>query len=267
MSGPATQVRLAAAGVSDRGVRRSANEDSFLALEPAFLVADGMGGHELGAQASAAVVSAFESALCAGGAVDLALVSSALQEASRSVSAVAATTQRGAGSTLSGVVLVQHEGHPHWLILNVGDSRVYRLIDGFLERLTVDHSLVQERIDAGELRDEDRAEADDRNVITRAIGSHDARADSWLMPVTTGERLLACSDGLHGELTDEQLREILLAAGRPAATVAALVAAANRAGGRDNVTAVVVDVLDGGADAPAGRTVDDVHDDGDTVPV
>lgn len=267
MSEASARVRLAAAGLSDAGVRRSANEDAFLAVEPAFLVADGMGGHEQGARASAAVVSAFESALCDGEPVDLPRVAVALEEASQSVQAVAATTQRGAGSTLSGVVLVQHEGHPHWLILNVGDSRAYRLVDGFLERLTIDHSLVQERIDAGELREEDRAEADDRNVITRAIGAHDARADSWLMPLTTGERLLLCSDGLHGELTDDQLREILISAGRPASTAAALIAAANRAGGRDNVTAVVVDVLDAGAQLPPGLAVDEVHDVGDTVPV
>ena len=86
------------------------------------------------------------------------------------------------------------------------------------------------------------------------------------MPVTTGERLLACSDGLHGELTDGELREILVAAGGPAATVSALVTAADRAGGRDNITAVVVDVLDGGVQATSAPGLAG-DEDGDTVPV
>jgi serine/threonine protein phosphatase PrpC len=264
-------VQLSSDARSDVGRRRAANEDSCLAVAPVFAVADGMGGHEAGAQASAAVVSALRDTLCTGGVVDLIRVSTAIDEASRRATALAATTARGAGSTLSGVVLVVHESRPHWLIVNVGDSRVYRLIDGYLEQLTVDHSLVQERIDAGALRDDERASAPDKNVITRALGSADARADSWLMPVTTGERLLVCSDGLHGELSDEQLREILVAGGRPPATTAALVHAANRAGGRDNITAVVVDVLAGGESGVEGpadtREGSGWTDDGDTVPV
>ncbi|UAJ80484.1 serine/threonine-protein phosphatase [Leifsonia sp. ZF2019] len=268
----ATQsVQLSSDARSDTGRKRAANEDSFLAVPPVFAVADGMGGHEAGAQASAHVVAALRETLCTGGPVDLVRVSAAIDEASRRVSALAATRERGAGSTLTGVILVVHDGRPHWLIVNVGDSRVYRLVGGYLEQLTVDHSLVQERVDAGTLRPEDRGTAPDKNVITRALGSVDARADSWLMPVTTGERLLVCSDGLHGELSDEQLREILVAGGRPAATTAALVEAANRAGGRDNVTAVVVDVLSGGdpgGDGPADtRESHAWTDDGDTVPV
>lgn len=272
MSAVVAGVQLSSDARSDTGRRRPANEDSFLAVPPVFVVADGMGGHEAGAQASADVVDALRETLCTAGPVDLARVSTAIDEASRRVTALAATTQRGAGSTLSGVILVVHEGRPHWLIVNVGDSRVYRLIGGYLEQLTVDHSLVQERIDAGQLRASDRASAPDKNVITRALGSADARADSWLMPVTTGERLLVCSDGLHGELSDDQLREILVMSGRPPATTSALIQAANRAGGRDNVTAVVVDVLSGG-DPGIGPTPADTReptgwtDEGDTVPV
>jgi protein phosphatase len=271
MTAVVSGVQLSADARSDVGRRRAANEDACLAVAPVFAVADGMGGHEAGAQASAEVVGALRDTLCIGGPVDLIQVSTAIDEASRRTAALAATTARGAGSTLSGVILVVHEGRPHWLIVNVGDSRVYRLIGGFLEQLTVDHSLVQERIDAGVLRDDERATAPDKNVITRALGSVDARADSWLMPVTTGERLLVCSDGLHGELSDEQLREILVAGGRPSATTAALIQAANRAGGRDNVTAVVVDVLAGGDPGTAGpadtREPSGWTDDGDTVPV
>jgi PPM family protein phosphatase len=265
-------VVLSADARSDTGRRRPANEDSCLAVAPVYVVADGMGGHEAGAQASADVVAALEDVLCGGGVADLARVSSAIDEASRRVTALAATTQRGAGSTLSGVILVVHDGRPHWLIVNVGDSRVYRLVGGFLEQLTVDHSLVQERIDAGLLREADRASAPDKNVITRALGTEDARADSWLMPVTTGERLLVCSDGLHGELSDDQLREILVASGRPPATTSALIQAANRAGGRDNISAVVIDVITGGALSARPGNADTREptgwtDDGDTVPV
>lgn len=164
-------VQLSSDARTDTGRTRAANEDAYLAVPPVFAVADGMGGHEAGAQASAHVVAALREILCAGGAVDLLRSSAAIDEASRRVSALAATRERGAGSTLAGVILVDHGGRPHWLIVNVGDSRVYRLIGGYLEQLTVDHSLVQERVDAGTLRPEDRATAPDKNVITRALGS------------------------------------------------------------------------------------------------
>ncbi|MFE1646747.1 PP2C family protein-serine/threonine phosphatase [Microbacterium sp. P01] len=244
-------VDLAFGVTTDVGLRRKVNEDSALVVRPAFVVADGMGGYEAGDLASRAVVDAFRDHVCTGEPVRLVDVSDALAEAERRVTTIAAATRRGAGSTLTGVVLLEYEGRPHWLVVNVGDSRVYRHFGAELEQLTIDHSLAQELMDAGQLTEQERRTFDERNVITRAIGAPDARADSWLMPVTNGERLLVCSDGLHGELMDEQIRAILTMSGRPAAAASALVDAAKRTGGRDNITAIVVDVRSGGTD-PAG---------------
>ncbi|MET0304524.1 MAG: serine/threonine-protein phosphatase, partial [Microbacteriaceae bacterium] len=157
-------------------------------------------------------------------------------------------TRRGAGSTATGVVLVEHAGAPHWLVFNVGDSRVYRHVGSELEQLTVDHSLGQELVDRGELRQDEIDTFAQRNVITRAIGAPDQTADSWLMPITNGERLLLCSDGLSSEVGEEGIRAILTMSGRPEAAAEALVSTAKRNGGRDNITVVVLDVLAGGAE-------------------
>jgi PPM family protein phosphatase len=250
----ADRVDLAVAALTDTGLHRTANEDSLLAERPVFVVADGMGGYDAGDLASAAVVSAFRRELCTGEPADPAGVRRALTRAGDAVAEVAAATRRGAGSTLTGLVLLDHDDEPHWLIVNVGDSRVYRLAGSDLEQLTVDHSLAEELVGMGALAEADRRDFGQRNVITRAIGAPDSRADSWLMPVTTGERLLVCSDGLHGEVGDEEIRAILTMSGRPAAAASALVEAAKRAGGRDNITVLVVDVRGGGAEDEADHS-------------
>ena len=231
---------------TDPGLKRTANEDSYLAQSPVFLVADGMGGYEAGDRASAAVVEAFRDNVHGPGFPTLDDVRDALVQADAGVAAVASGTKRGAGSTVTGVVLVDHEDAPHWLVFNVGDSRVYRHDDGDLEQLTTDHSLGQELIDRGELSRDDLNTFGERNVITRAIGAADSTADSWLMPVTNGERLLVCSDGLHSELEDEAIRAILTMSGGPESAAGALVQRAKLNGGRDNVTVIVIDVLAGG---------------------
>ncbi|KAA0960409.1 serine/threonine-protein phosphatase [Microbacterium sp. ANT_H45B] len=220
------------------------NEDSVLAASPVFLVADGMGGHDAGDKASAAVVAAF--APLVGTEVTTAEIGAALARANETVEAIASQHSRGAGSTLAAVALVEHDGTPHWLVFNVGDSRVYRLFANELDQLTVDHSLGQELVDAGEMRREDLAGFAQRNVITRAIGASDNIADSWLVPVIDGERLLLCSDGLSGEVGDESIRATLTMAGRPETAAAALVRRAKQSGGRDNITVIVIDVVSGG---------------------
>jgi serine/threonine protein phosphatase PrpC len=250
------KVELGVALATDVGRHRLVNEDSILAERPVFVVADGMGGYDAGDRASQAVVAAFRDVLCAGNPVELGAIRIALSAADEGVAAVAAQTERGAGSTVTGVVLLEREGEPYWLIINVGDSRVYRHIGAELEQLTVDHSLAQELVDVGELTARSRRDFAERNVITRAIGAADSRADSWLMPVTTGERILICSDGLHGELPDEEID------------------AALRAGGHDNISVIVLDVIAGGAvSSPdltgASQSAPLISDDeeGDTVPV
>lgn len=270
----ASDVVLNVAALTDVGLTRAMNEDSVLAASPVFLVADGMGGHDAGDKASAAVVAAFEP--LAGTLVTTAEIAAALARANETVEAIAAQHARGAGSTLAAVALVEHDGAPHWLVFNVGDSRVYRLFANELDQLTIDHSLGQELVDAGELRPEDLANFAQRNVITRAIGASDNVADSWLVPVIDGERLLLCSDGLSGEVGDESIRATLTMAGRPETAAAALVRRAKQAGGRDNITVIVIDVVSGGLrgvslDSTDSRRSVSVHTEtmleGTTVPV
>lgn len=268
-------VVLNVAALSDTGLTRAANEDSVLAASPIFLVADGMGGHEAGDRASAAVVAAFEPLV--GATVRVDDVGDALSRAARVVEEIAAEHRRGAGSTVSGVALLEHDDAPHWLLFNVGDSRVYRLLGSELTQLTIDHSLGQELVDAGELRPEDLATFGQRNVITRAIGAPDSTADSWLLPVVDGERLLLCSDGLSGEVSDEGIRATLTMNGRPETAAAALIRRALQSGGRDNVSVVVIDVVGGGArtrparDSTAGHAeavaLTDSMLEGTTIPV
>jgi len=257
------KVELGVALATDVGRHRPVNEDSILAECPVFVVADGMGGYDAGDRASQAVVAAFRDVLCAGDPVELGAIRVALSAADEGVAAVAAQTERGAGSTLTGVVLLEREGEPYWLIINVGDSRVYRHMGAELEQLTVDHSLAQELVDVGELTARSRRDFAERNVITR-----------WLMPVTTGERILICSDGLHGELPDEEIRALLTMSGRPAAAALSLIDAALRAGGHDNISVIVLDVVAGGAVSPPDRTgasqsapLISEDEEGDTVPV
>lgn len=239
------EVQLSFGSRSDVGRKRSVNEDSLLAEFPVFIVADGMGGHDAGDRASAAVIDQFRS-LVSRADVSADEVIAAVDKAHLAVQAVAEGTQRGAGSTLSGVVLVQHEGQPHWLVFNIGDSRVYRMVDTELSQLTVDHSLAQQLIDAGTLAPEDAASFPRRNVITRAVGAPDSAADYWLRPLVSGERIFVCSDGLSGELVDEAIRAGLTLGGSTQQTADAMLGRALERGGRDNITVVVIDVLAGG---------------------
>lgn len=232
---------IEAAARSDVGMRRSVNEDAVLAQQPVFLVADGMGGHEAGDFASAAAVAAFAGLAGVERTLEIAEVSATLDAARAAVDAVALGRQRGAGCTLTGAALVAHRGEPHWYVFNVGDSRVYQHRGAVLTQITVDHSLQAELAAAGDAA----AASTPRNVITRALGSDDSRHDAWLLPVRTGTRLLICSDGLTTELSDEELRAVLTVGGRPESVADELVRRACEAGGRDNVSVIVVDTVEG----------------------
>jgi protein phosphatase len=144
-------------------------------------------------------------------------------------------------------VQVRHDGLPYWLVLNVGDSRVYRVAGARFERMTIDHSYMQEQLDAGLLSLEEAETFEHKNVITRAVGAPDSPADYWVHPVEAGERLLICSDGLHGELSEAELFDVLARESDPGDAVGRLVQLALDHGGHDNITAIVVEV----ADAPA----------------
>jgi serine/threonine protein phosphatase PrpC len=146
------------------------------------------------------------------------------------------------GTTVTGLAGLETLGGDRLMVFNVGDSRVYRLAAGRVEQLTVDHSEVQELVLAGVLTPEQARTHPRRNVVTRALGGGlELVADHWLLPATVGDRFLICSDGLFGELPDEAIAG-LLATPRPQQAAQGLVAAANDAGGHDNITALVVDI-------------------------
>lgn len=268
MSTVTAGVHAAWGAATDRGRRRILNEDAFLAAAPVFVVADGMGGHEAGEVASACVVDVLRDRL-AGQAVTPELVHAAIEEAHREVQRIEAEPGRGAGTTVSGVVLAEVAGEPYWIVVNLGDSRTYRLAGGDLEQISVDHSEVQELIEAGAVTRSEAAYHPRRHVVTRAIGAAgEIDVDYWLLPVGRDDRILVCSDGLTGELPDDVVTATLLAEQDPQAAADRLVADAVRAGGRDNVTVVVVDVRDidgyddgSSATAPRGAMLDD-----DTLP-
>ncbi|MBK8468267.1 MAG: serine/threonine-protein phosphatase [Actinomycetales bacterium] len=266
-------------GASDRGLRRDHNEDAFLTAPPVFLVADGMGGHQRGDAASRAVVDAFEELVN-----DPWLTSERLHDAvvaaTEAVRQIAVEGMGAPGTTLAGVGIAVQEGRPCWLVFNVGDSRAYRLSRGTLEQVSVDHSEVQELVETGALDATEARIHSHRNVITRAIGAGlrgEPEIDQWLLLAADGDRMLICTDGLTTELTDQLLAATLLTIADPKQAARDLVDAAVAAGGRDNVTAVVVDAVsvvstghgaqgaaDEGDTLVEGLTL--APDDGDTVP-
>ncbi|MFB2554188.1 PP2C family protein-serine/threonine phosphatase [Herbiconiux liangxiaofengii] len=240
------------------GLRRRANEDAFLAAEPVFLVADGMGGHEAGEVASALAVDAF-TALTSERSIDAADIRLAFDRAHEAIAAIVSTGLRRAGTTVSGVAVAESDGRAHWLVFNLGDSRTYRLTGGELEQISVDHSVVQELLDGGELDRAAAASHPDRNVITRALGAGGPyQADYWLVPVESGDRMLICSDGISGELDDELIAHVLIEEQSAQEAATRLVHEGLLRGGRDNLTAVVIDAWSrADAEARAAGGVDD----------
>lgn len=259
---------------SDRGRVRALNEDALLAHPPVFLVADGMGGHEAGDVASRLAVEEFAQ-LAGLSAVDPSDVHACFRRAAQRIRT--AFERREGGTTVAGVALGEHEGTAHWLVFNVGDSRVYRWSEGELAQLSVDHSVVQELVDSGALSRAAAERHPERHVLTRALGTGtDPEPDYWLLPARSGDRLMVCSDGVSNELTAAQIATVLAGAADSGTTAATLVRLAVEAGGRDNATAVVVDAVAGPTpggspgwltfDAPpADRTWDETVD-GATIP-
>lgn len=237
-----SSLQLRAGYGTNRGLRRETNEDSFIAADPVFAVADGMGGHAAGEVASGICVrtlAEMPQLTASERTATAALVQQYLYTADLSIREA---TSSQAGTTLSGVFVVEQAGIPYWLVLNIGDSRTYLLGRNGFGQITVDHSEVQELVDAGQITKAEAAVHPRRHVVTRALGTGDeAEADFWLMPIEEGDRILVCSDGLTGELGDEDIATILSAEADPQAAVDALIESALRSGGRDNVTCIVVD--------------------------
>jgi len=233
---------------SDVGLRRAANEDSVVAMPGVFAVADGLGGHSAGDVASAAAVSSLASKAKSrarrGAILGVDDVVEALTAASGEIVRATRGALHGSGTTVTGIAVVEHAGVPALQVFNLGDSRVYAFRDHELVQLTIDHSYVQELVDSGQITPEQAEVHPDANIITRALGFGDMpEVDRWLLHPVAGTRFLICSDGLTRELTDSTIGVLLGVGVGPDDTVASLIRAAVAAGGRDNVTVAVVDVV------------------------
>jgi protein phosphatase len=241
---------------------RSGNEDNFavnvppLAERGLFVVADGMGGHAAGEVASEMAVQTLEREL--SGVKDLddkasaERVSDALRMANRTIHdrTITEVDKQGMGTTASVLLLAGMK----YLIGQVGDSRVYLLRDGALQQLTKDHSYVQEQVDAGFLTPEQARYHPYSNVITRCVGaSPDVQPDVYQGEARVGDLYLVASDGLTGMVDDRRLQMLLMSRAEPERKVHALIQEANGRGGLDNITAIVVQVVQDD-DGAAGTT-------------
>lgn len=254
---------------TDRGTTRALNEDSILALPPVFVVADGVGGSEAGEVASALVVEAFRD-LARLPVIDADGVRATLEAAHNRVRALHPGQLHGASSTAVGAVGVMSGDEPYWVVFNIGDSRIYRLRVATpdepkpkLTQISVDHSHVQELVDARVITADEAARHPDRNLVTRAIGAEEqVEADFWMIPMVPGDRLLICSDGLLA-LTDAELLHGLSAETGADRTAADLLQAALTAETTDNVSVIVVDVVGrvdaDGSDAPQSEELTSVQ--------
>lgn len=234
------------ASATDIGKTRSANQDAMYAGEMLLIVADGMGGHAGGEVAAQSAVNELEAAfreqptgkgLLAGTKV-----------ANREVFAHSETDEElhGMGTTLVAAALVPGRNGEKIALMNVGDSRAYLFEDGRLERLTEDHSLVEEMLRQGEITEAAAEVHPYRHVLTRAVGINErVEVDSWTLTPVVGTRLLLCSDGLTNECDDAVIAEILRENPDPADAASALIRRALDHGGNDNITAVVADIVAG----------------------
>lgn len=228
------------------GQVRAVNEDAFLAKGSLALVADGMGGHACGDVASDLTVREFD-ALAERPQLALTDIRDALQHANDAILQGVYRDQdkAGMGTTVTGLAVVEYAGQPHWLVFNVGDSRVYRLSDAGPEQLTVDHSEVAELVAAGHITVEDAKTHPLRNVITRSLGTDPAPTpDVWIFPPRKGDVFVICSDGLTNEIDELEIAALTHRAETSVDAANALVDAALAAGGSDNITAIVVRLTD-----------------------
>jgi PPM family protein phosphatase len=236
------KISLSWSGATHTGKRREVNQDAFLTIFPLFVVADGMGGHIGGEIASASTVDRL-TGVAEAGAVTPKAIEKALSRAVKDIAGHPETTDEGTGTTLTGVYLDTSGLLPHWVTLNIGDSRVYLVRDGSIGQITTDHSVVQELIASGRLSPEEAENHPYGNVITRAVGPSESVSPDYVrLEVVDGDRFVICSDGLTKELTDYGIQHFLTENSDPSDAVAAMMDAALENGGRDNITIIVLDV-------------------------
>jgi PPM family protein phosphatase len=234
--------------VTDTGRVRQVNEDAVLAERPVWVVADGMGGHAAGEVASRIATDTLRAEVV-GRSPTLTDVIHAVRSANDAIVAMAAEhpEMKGMGTTVTGLVLVDQNGQERIAVLNVGDSRTYAVREGQLHQITRDHSYVWNLVAAGELTKDQARVHPHRNIITRALGIEDeVDVETWDFAPHPGDRYLVCSDGLVDEVDDPTIADVLAGTDDPQQAALALAALANEFGGRDNITVLVVDVLDDG---------------------
>ena len=222
---------------TDTGRQRRDNEDNAFARSPVFVVADGMGGAQAGEVASKIAIETFEKGLPDSGSPEERLAER-VREANHEIHELSRTDREraGMGTTLTAAYV----DDTAVAIAHVGDSRAYLFRDGALERLTQDHSLVEELVRQRKLTPEQAAGHPQRSIITRALGPEaSVEVDTWTYPVRAGDILLLCSDGLTTMISEDRVAEILRDAESLEGTADALIDAANEAGGRDNITVVL----------------------------
>ena len=223
---------------SDTGRHRSQNEDRSFARAPLFAVADGMGGGPAGEVAAQIAVDVLEEGLPDGPQAPEERLASLVIDANKQIHAhsVADPSTSGMGTTMTTAWVDEAE----LAVAHVGDSRLYCLRGGELTRVTRDHSLVQDLIQQGRLTEEEAEDHPQRSIVTRIVGAFpDVLADHFTWRALPGDVYLICSDGLTDMVREARVRELLLAADGLASACRALVAAANAAGGKDNITVVL----------------------------
>ena len=238
-------IRATAGSSTHVGQVREGNEDSLVTVDGLYFVADGMGGHSAGEIASAIAVDTLRDLHARPDSpLDTAeAVANAVAEANRAIfaEALADPSKAGMGTTLTGLV-VTDPGNNEVVVANVGDSRTYLWRHGELRQITKDHSHVQTLVDRGAIT---RAEARvhfQRNIVLRAMGIESwVDVDTFTVAVEDGDRFILCSDGLVDEADDDEIEREIRHSGGPQNLSERLVDLANRNGGRDNITVVVVD--------------------------
>lgn len=242
-------MKLKAVGLSDVGLVRKNNQDSYIINEDLGLavVADGMGGHAGGDIASNICVAEIENFLTknraqlSGEERDvLALLTRAVNAASAKIFNAAQEDGklRGMGTTASLFILNANNGY----FAHVGDSRVYLLSKGHLSLVTEDHTVINEKLKDGSLKKEEAASHRLRGVLTRCVGYRKSeKVDVGIIPVEVGDLVIICSDGLHGKMNEEELLSLIKEDREKA--VKNLVSFANANGGEDNITVVLADIV------------------------
>jgi protein phosphatase len=243
-------------GLTDLGRKRSSNEDAFF-LDDAlglYIVADGMGGHAAGEVASREAVDTLYG-MVKRGIGDLhelvdplseadsraacRLMESAVQAATYFVYSIAEIDREksGMGTTISALLVLGD----YAVTAQVGDSRIYRVVEGAVEQLTEDHTLIAWQLKQGLITPQEAARSPHKNVITRAVGNREyVQVDTRCVPLVTGVRFLLCSDGLHGYLHDDDIPPVVRMTGTR--SVERFIALANERGGKDNITAILVEI-------------------------